>query len=188
MSVYGEFFTKFLAPFFEGLKDIVVSFFAGLGRMFNIMNYIQVISDYKNDMKGIGLIILIVSILFLLAILGIIVFLIVRAVRVYLRYRRNLRKEDLLIEEIENLNNDIIKLKAQNMKLSELTNENGEIEYDENGNIVNALKEGESRFFKLTNVDKKYEDFTPEPINNNFSLESFCETFRNFSASKLGLY
>ena len=39
--------------------------------------------------------------------------------------------KDMLIEEIENLNNDIIKLKRQNAKIAELTNENGEIELDE---------------------------------------------------------
>ncbi len=188
MNVYGEFFTKFMAPFFEGIMEIVKSFFNGLGQMFNVLNYIQVVSDYKSEMNGIGLVILIFSIVFLLAIFALIVFLIVRAVRTYLRYRRNVHREDLLIEEIENLNNDILKLKRQNEKISQLTNEEGEIEYDEEGNIKNELKDGESRFFKLTTVDKKYEDFTPEVIHNDFDLDDFCEIFRNYSASQLGLY
>lgn len=188
MSIYGEFFTKFMAPFFEGLMDIVKSFFGGLGQMFNVLNYIEVIGDYKEHLKGVGLVIAIFSVIFLIAIFALIAFLIVRAVRVYLRYRRNVRREDLLIEEIETLNNDIIKLKQQNAKIAELTNEKGEIEYDENGNIINELKEGESRFFKLTNVDKRFEEYTPEEITNSFDLNSFCETFRNYSASKLGLY
>lgn len=188
MNVYGEFFTKFMAPFFEGLLSIVKSFFQGLGQMFNILNYIEVIQEYKGDLKGPGIIILIMSIIFMVAILAIIVFLIGRAINTYVRYRRNVKKEDLLIEEIENLNNDIIKLKRQNEKFSELTNQDGEIEYDEDGNVKNELKEGESRFFKLTSVDEKYANFTPEPIHNNFTLESFCEAFRNYSASKLHLY
>lgn len=188
MSVYGEFFTKFMAPFFEGLMNIFKSFFSGLGQMFNILNYIEVMGEYKEHLKGLGLVIAIFSVIFLIAIFALIVFLIVRAVRVYLRYRRNVRREDLLIEEIETLNNDIIKLKQQNAKIAELTNENGEIEYDEDGNIKNELKEGESRFFKLTNVDKKFEEYTPEAISNDFDLNSFCEIFRNYSASKLGLY
>lgn len=188
MSVYGEFFTKFMEPFFEGLMNIVKSFFTGLGQMFNVLNYIQVVQDYKNELHGMGLVILIFSIIFLVAIFAVIVFLIVRAIRTYAKYRRNVKREDQLIEEIENLNNDILKLKRQNAKISELTNSDGEIEYDENGNIKNELKDGESRFFKLSNVDKKYADFTPEAINNSFDLNSFCETFRNYSASKLGLY
>lgn len=188
MSVYGEFFTKFMEPFFEGLLGICKSFVMGLGQMFNILNYIQVIQDYKNDLHGFGLVICIFSIIFLLAIVALIVFLIARAVKTYLRYRRNVKKEDLLIEEIESLNNDILKLKRQNAKIAELTNESGEIEYDENGNVKNELKAGESRFFKLTNVDNKYAEYTEESISNSFNLNEFCEAFRNYSASKLGLY
>ena len=188
MNVYGEFFTKFMAPFFEGLMTIVKSFFQGLGQMFNVLNYIQVISDYKGDLKGVGLVILIISIVFLIAVFAILIFLITSAVRTYLRYRRNVRREDLLIEEIETLNNDIIKLKRQNEKFAELTNAEGEIEYDEDGNVKNELKEGESRFFKLTNIDQKYAEYTPDKIENNYTLESFCEVFRNYSASRLHLY
>lgn len=188
MSVYGEFFTRFLAPFFEGLADIVKSFFSGLASMFNILNYIEVIEEYKGDLHGIGWLMLIGAIIFLIVIFGLIVFLITRAVRTYLKYRRNVKREDQLIEEIENLNNDIIKLKRQNEKMSELTNAAGEVEYDEDGNIKNELKEGESRFFKLTNVDNKFKDYTPEKINNSYSLDELCEIFRNYSASKLHLY
>ena len=188
MSSYGEFFTQMMAPFFEGLMDIVKSFFTGLFQMFNVLNYVEVISKYKDVLHGAGIVILIFSIIFLLAICGLIVFLIVRAIRVYLRYRRNVRREDQLIEEIENLNNDILKLKLQNAKISEITNENGEIEYDEDGNVKNELKDGESRFYKLTKVDEKYKDYTPEEIKNDFDLAGFCDRFRNYAASKLHLY
>ena len=188
MSVYGEFFTKFMAPFFEGLTNIFKSFFEGLFRMFNILNYIEIINEYSDEMKGTGLVILIFSILFLLAIFAFIFFIIVKAIKTYMRYRRNVKKEDRLIEEIENLNNDILKLKKQNAKISELANENGEIEIDENGQPINSLKKGESRFFKLSNIDEKYANYQPEVINNTFTLAEFCELFRNYSASKLHLY
>ncbi len=188
MSVYGEFFTKFMEPFFEGILDILKGIGTGIGQMFNIVNYITVINDYKSEMTGVGLVVMILSIILLLALFAIIVFFIYRAVKTYIRYRRNVKKEDRLIEEIEVLNNEVLKLKRQNAKIAELTNENGEIEYDEDGNIKNELKEGESRFFKLSNVDAKFKDFTPEEIHNNFTLEELCDVFRNFSASKLGLY
>ena len=188
MSVYGEFFTKFMEPFFEGLLTILKSFVEGLGQMLNIVNYITVINDYKNDLTGVGMVIMILSIILLLAIFAIIVYFIYRMIRTYVRYRRNVKKEDQLIDEIEILNNEMFKLKRQNAKISEITNENGEIEYDENGNIKGELQEGESRFFKLSNVDKKFSEFTPEEIHNNFNLEELCDTFRNYSASRLKLY
>ncbi len=188
MNIYGEFFTSFMAPFFDGLVHIFKSFFEGLYQMFNVLTYIDVVTKYKDNLTGVGLVILIFSIIFLLAMFAFIIFCIVRIIRTYLRYRRNVRKEDMLIEEIENLNNDILKLRKQNSKFSELTNDEGEIEYDENGKPVNSLKEGESRFFKLTSVDEKYKDYKPVPIENKFTLAEFCELFRNYSASKLKLY
>ena len=174
MSVYGEFFTKFMEPLFEGFVSIFKGLGQGLFQMFNIMNYITVISDYKKDLTGVGLVIMIFSIIFLLAIFGLIIFLIYRSIKVYIRYRRNVKKEDMLIDEIDSLNNEIFKLKRQNAKFSELTNENGEIEYNEDGTPKNELKEGESRFFKLSNVDARYENMTPEEIHNTFTLEEFC--------------
>ena len=188
MSVYGEFFAKFMEPLFEGFVSIFKGLGSGLFQMFNIVNYITVINDYKSDLTGIGLVIMIFSIIFLVAIFALIVFLIYKSIRVYVRYRRNVKKEDMLIEEIDSLNNEIFKLKRQNAKISELTNENGEIEYNEDGTVKNELKEGESRFFKLSNVDAKYENMTPEEIHNTFTLEEFCDQFRNYSASKLHLY
>ena len=188
MSVYGEFFTKFMEPFFEGLMTILKAIASGLGQMFNIVNYITVINDYKSDLKGVGLVIMILTILLLLAIIAIIIFFIYRAIKTYVRYRRNVKKEDQLVDEIEILNNEVLKLKKQNAKIAELTNEDGEIEYDENGNIKGELKEGESRFFKLSNVDNKFKEYTPEEIHNDFTLAQLCEIFRNYSASKLKLY
>ena len=188
MSTYGEFFTKFMEPLFEGFVTIFKGLVQGLFQMFNIVNYITVINDYKSDLTGVGLVIMILSIVFLLAIFALIVFLIYRSIRVYVRYRRNVKKEDMLIEEIDSLNNEIFKLKRQNAKFSELTNEAGEIEYNEDGTPKNELKEGESRFFKLSNVDTKYENSAPEEITNTFTLEEFCNQFRNYSASRLHLY
>ena len=130
MSVYGEFFTKFMEPFFEGLLNIFKGIGSGIGQMFNIVNYITVINDYKSDLTGVGLVIMILTIILLVAIIAVIIFFIYRAIRTYVRYRRNVKKEDQLIEEIEVLNNEILKLKRQNAKIAELTYENVEIEYD----------------------------------------------------------
>lgn len=188
MSVYGEFFTKFMGPLFEGFIKIFKGLGEGLFQMFNVVTYITVIGDYKSDLKGLGLLVMVLSIVFLLAIMALIVFLIYKSVKTYLRYRRNVKKEDMLVEEIDSLNNEIFKLKRNAEKFSELANANGEIEYNEDGTPKNELKEGESRFFKLSTVDAKFKDYTPEEIVNNFTLESFCDTFRNYSASKLHLY
>ena len=164
MSVYGEFFTKFMGPLFEGFIKIFKGLGEGLFQMFNVVTYITVIGDYKSDLKGLGLLVMVLSIVFLLAIMALIVFLIYKSVKTYLRYRRNVKKEDMLVEEIDSLNNEIFKLKRNAEKFSELANANGEIEYNEDGTPKNELKEGESRFFKLSTVDAKFKDYTPEEI------------------------
>ena len=187
MNASREFFTKFMEPLFEGFVSIFKGIGQGLFQMFNIVNYITVINDYKSELTGAGLVVMILSIIFLIAIFGLIIFLIYRSIKVYVRYRRNVKKEDMLIEEIDSLNNEIFKLKRQNAKFSELTNEAGEIEYNEDGTPKNELKEGESRFFKLSNVDITYENNAPEEIQNSFTLEEFCNRFRDYSASKLHL-
>ncbi len=181
MSVYGEFFTKFMAPLFEGLAKIFKGLVEGLFQMFNIINYATVIGDYKSDLTGLGLVIMILSIIFLIVIFGLIFFLIYKSIKTYVRYRRNVKKEDMLIEEIDSLNNEIFKLKRQNEKIKE-------IELNEDGTIKNELPEGESRFFKLSNVDRKYVNTTLAEIHNSFTLEELCNIFRNYSASRLHLY
>ena len=188
MNVYGEFFTQFMEPFFEGLLNIIKGIGSGIGQMFNFVNYITVINDYKSDLTGMGLVVMILSIILLLGLFAVIIFLIYRGIRTYIKYRRNVKKEDRLIEEIENLNGEILKLKKQNAKFAEITDEDGNVEYDEDGHIKNELKEGESRFFKLSSVDDKFKNTTPEEIHNDYKLDELCERFRNFSASRLHLY
>ena len=188
MNVYGEFFTQFMEPFFEGLLNIIKGIGSGIGQMFNFVNYITVINDYKSDLTGMGLVVMILSIILLLGLFAVIIFLIYRGIKTYVKYRRNVKKEDRLIEEIENLNGEILKLKKQNAKFAEITDEDGNVEYDEDGHIKNELKEGESRFFKLSSVDDKFKNTTPEEIHNDYKLDELCERFRNFSASRLHLY
>ena len=50
------------------------------------------------------------------------------------------------------------------------------------------INSGESRFYMLTQVDKEKAEAKPEQFENDISMSELCERFRNFSASKLGLY
>ena len=118
MNIYGEFFTQFMEPFFEGLLTILKGIASGIGQMFNFVNYITVINDYRSDLTGMGLVVMILSIILLLGLFVLIIFLIYKSIKTYVKYRRNVKKEDRLIEEIENLNGEILKLKKQNEKFS----------------------------------------------------------------------
>lgn len=58
------------------------------------------------------------------------------------------------------------------------------------GKPVQKIVTGEVRFPKLSAVDEFYlsEDYVKPEFKNNYTLEELCTNFRNFAASKLGLY
>ena len=58
------------------------------------------------------------------------------------------------------------------------------------GKPVQSVDVGELRFPKLSAVDAVYkaEDYEAPQFPVNYTLEELCMTFRNFAASKLGLY
>ncbi len=188
-NLYSDFFMKFMEPFFEGLATIFKNLFVGLFQMFNILNYIDVIKEYQGQLSSGGVFIIILTSLCLLVIYGIIVFLIVLGIRRFVRYHKNRIKQESMIEEIDRLNIDIVKLKNENQKFLTMSDPSqGEIEYDEDGNVINKLVDGESRFFRLTKVDEKMANYKPPVYNKTITLKEFCENFRNFAASKLNLY
>ncbi len=185
MEKFGEFFVEFMKPFFKTLVDILEYIIMGILKMFNVVTYIQVIKDYSKWFKGASWILVIFTILCLIAIVGLIVWGIYYLIKRRIKYRRNLHKQESLLEEVEKLNNDVIRLKKENEKFLELS---GEVEYDENGNIINKTPEGESRFFRLTRIDKEMESYTPTKMDDNMTLEKICTDFMNYSASELKLY
>lgn len=190
MGSTGEFFLDFMKPFFNGIIDVFKGIGEGLGEMFNIINYFNVIKDHMDNLNTFGWIIVVLSCLFLVFIFAVLIFLIAKGIKKYIKYRKNYSRQDGLIDEIEELNNDIVKLRNENEKYKNMADpDTGEVEYDEEGNIINKLKEGESRFFKLTEIDSQMENYKEEGAwNETIKLNQMCDQFREFSASKLGLY
>ncbi len=184
MNNYGKFFVDFLTPFFDGIVSIFKSIFMGILRMFNIVDYLSIIDQYKGSVSSIFIIIAVLCLLVLIALFAFIVFVVTRKI---LRVVRKSHEQDALLEEVEKLNYDMIKLKQENDKLTTMANE-GE-EFDENGNPITKLGKGESRFYKLTEIDKKWADYVPDKnVDTSITLKEICEKFRNYNASELELY
>ena len=185
MTSNGDFFLEFMEPLVGGMLDLIKGIGASLAKIFNIANYIDII---KNN-KGVSGFVVFISVVCLLLLFGLICFLIYRIVRRIIRFRHNVSHQESLVEEIDNLNNDIARLRNENERYKEMANAaTGEVEYDENGNVINKINESETRFFKLTQIDQKFENYTFPEFNNTISLNELCERFRNYSASKLHLY
>ena len=186
MGINGEFFLKFLEPFFGGLVAFFKAIGAAIVKIFNIATYFDIIKEYQE--KGTSTIIVILAVLALIVLFAVIALLIFLLVRRIIKWRHNVSHHEKMVEEIENLNNDVVRLRNENQKYLEMANPESGVEYDENGNITNKLSEGESRFFKLTQIDEKYKDYVAPDLHETITLDKLCETFRNYSASQMKLY
>lgn len=184
VSTNSDFFLEFMEPLIGGIWDLIKGIGNALIRIFNIANYIDIINNHS----GVSPLIVAVSIISLLILFGLIAFLIYRLVRRLIRFRHNVHHQETLVDEIESLNNDVAKLRAENERFKEMANEanNEEVEYDENGNVIS--KANDSRFYKLTKIDEEYSNYVKPDWHETISLEALCEQFRNYAASRLHLY
>ncbi|MDD2409123.1 MAG: hypothetical protein PHD03_00150 [Bacilli bacterium] len=189
MNIYGEFFLKFMEPFFGGIISLFAELGKSLYRIFNILTYIDIIKEYITELSGIGVVMVVIATLCLLLLFGLFFFFIYKLITNFIKYRQRMKHQESLVEEIDNLNNEVIKLKSENEKFLNMTDPtSGEIEYDEDGNVINKLSEGESRFFKLSQVDNMMQTYEAKIYAEITSLENLCQDFLYYSASKLGLY
>ena len=184
VSTNSDFFLEFMEPLIGGIWDLIKGIGNALIRIFNIANYIDIINNHS----GVSPLIVAISIISLLILFGLIGFLIYRLTRRLIRFRHNVHHQETLVDEIESLNNDVAKLRAENERFKEMANEanNEEVEYDENGNVIS--KANDSRFYKLTKIDEEYANFVKPELNETISLDALCEQFRNYAASRLHLY
>ena len=198
MDLFVRFLYDFLSLFFGGLKKIFLGIFTGIMDIFNLKRYYEVIKFYSEDLSTMEWILVILAALCVLIILGTIIFLVYLLIRKYIRLRKSLVEQEELLEEVANLNRDVLKLTQEKdkilaMKVSQLGLKPNESNIEDidgiNGESNNEmLKEGESRFSKLSLIDEEYKDYVVEDYHNTFTLPELCEKFRNFAASKLGLY
>ena len=201
MDLFVRFLYDFLSLFFEGVKKIVFGLFNGLKDMFNLVGYYKIIKGYSEDLTVGTWIMVILAAICVLLILGIIIFLICFLIKKYIRLRKSLVEQEELLEEVADLNKEVLKLTTEKdkilaMKVSQLglkpSEANIEVTDDtqeeNDSEKKDVLKAGESRFSKLSLIDEEYKDYVIEDYHNTFTLPELCETFRNFAASKLGLY
>ena len=164
--------------------------------MFDIKIYQNMLATYKSDfsMPEWGLVV--ISILFVAIFIGLIIALIYLLIRKYLRFRKEAINQDELLDEVANLNGQVASLLKEKeeilaMKVSQLglkPDESPKEEIGKQGDDGDSATNPDIRFSKLDQIDKEYEDYESIDYGNNFTLPELCANFRNFAASKLGLY
>ena len=162
MDTVFKFLFEFLGQFFGSLWSIITGLFGGVGNAFDFSAYVNIINAYTTELGGLAWVIAIIAIVLLVAVLALCVW---------------------LIEQDKTLSMKVSQIGLNPNESSELTGE--EIESLNNGEEEDT---GESRFYKLTEIDQLWADYVPPVYDNDITLPEFCERFRLFACSQLGLY
>ena len=203
MATYLRFLYDFMEQFFSGIINIFIGLVNGIGKMFNFKAYLKILKEYSSEFSVGQWILVGLAVLLVFAFLVGIIYLIFLLIRKYFRFRKTLVEQESLLEEVAKLDRDVIRLNQEKeelyaLKVSQIGlkpqeglstgDENVEVKEDNKDNKEPEKTEGNSRFFKLTQIDEEYADKKPVNFGNTFTLEELCETFRNYAAYKMKLY
>jgi hypothetical protein len=192
-----------MSQFFGGIMKILQGIFGGIVEIFSIGEYYNVVKNYSQDFSLVEWILTGITVIIFIAIIGLIIFLVFLLFRKYARVRKTLVEQEALLEEVGKLNREVFKLTQEKerilaMKISQLGLKPGESpeldsaidgeEKKDDEEEVDISPTGRSRFYKLTEVDLAMANYQPEETNNTLNLSEICDTFRNYAASKMGLY
>jgi large-conductance mechanosensitive channel len=198
MEAFTRFLYDVLTQFFSGVLTIITSIGKGFSQMFDISTYKDIMSSYSSDLSTPEWVLTVISVVIVIIICFIFAFFIFLILKKYLKFRKEAIEQEVLLEELSDLNNRVSTLiKEKNeilaMKVSQIGLKPGESnlveinEKDENNEEDKKLV-GDQRFSKLAQIDEEYKGYKIKDYSNNFTLPELCEDFRNFAASKLGLY
>ncbi|MCH5303694.1 MAG: hypothetical protein J1E41_02420 [Ruminococcus sp.] len=199
MDVVFKFLFQFLGQFFGSLWGAITGVFIGIGNAFNIPEYISIITRYTTTLGGLAWVVAIIAIVLLVAVLALLVFLIVVSLKKFFSARRARKDTGSLVQEVQALNREVMRLnlekdKILSMKVSQIglnPNEISELTGEELETLNGEGEEGgegEVRFLKLTQLDEDWADYQPPVYDNDITLPEFCDRFRLFACSRLGLY
>jgi hypothetical protein len=194
--------------FFQYLKEWLVKFFTHLGQFFydwivykwlkvpsNFSTYNDLFTSYYKDFGGWGWFFFVIWWIFFAACVIGLFWLIIHFLAKYIRFNKRELDKQKMAEQIEQLNNELYeavteKNKILNLKVGSLgLRPSGARTTPEQEEAANTLKEVQSRFTRLVQVDNKYAKVdTSIPDVPGLTLEELCMKFRNFAASSLGLY
>ncbi len=169
--------------------------------------YINLFKTYRGDLSTAGWICVIILHCLLIALGVLVIYLIYRGLRVVFRFKVPVVEYEKMKDEVVRLNREVLKMNYEKdkilaMKVSEIgmpVNDdilNGE--YPEEEGIVagegeetevKTVDTSELRFPRLSAVDLFYkQEYVAPQYDNTVTLEEICQRFRNYAASRLGLY
>ena len=203
MSAFLDWFFAFMTTMINGLWKIISGIGNGIFQIFNVPAYISQFNTYKNGFSIIDWVLAILSMLMVIAIWGIILTLIVIGIRKYIRFRSGLVGKEDLLQELAKLHRDVLKMTQERERILGLKMGTDLSNVDDLNDILNpdAAQEEEPeekeepevqlqpiRFARLAAIDQLYADYVRPEYDDDYTLESLCDQFRNFACSRMGLF
>lgn len=207
MAEFSKYFISFLKKFFENFLDWFKTLFSLFSKIFysypkQYINDIITSCVNNENFKVLDWIVLVLVSIVLVIFFGLVIVAIFQFLRKYIRFRKREIEKDELVDEIAVLNNRVFDLVEEKNKILALRiNQIGGTEaYARQADMVrgtSSLKgkrpalQSDSRFVKLTQVDKDYEissEFTVMQSSDMVNLPELIDRFIKYSASQLHLY
>ena len=201
-----DFLKDFLLVFWNGIVMIFMGIFGGLYQLFNFPEYAQAFKTYSGNFNAVHWLIAILAVILIVAMLVALVWVVVYFLIRFLKSRKNVVMPDDLVDEISSLKRQIVKLSIEKERILGMKLSNFGADFDtpisidgeganitvsgdaEDDGVAGKIKEGESRFYKLTEVDAYYETYEAPEFDYNITLEELCDRFRNFACNKMKLF
>lgn len=207
MAEFSKYFISFLKKFFENFLDWFKTLFSLFSKIFysypkQYINDIITSCVNNENFKVLDWIVLVLVSIILVIFFGLVIVVIFQFLRKYIRFRKREIEKDELVDEIAVLNNRVFDLVEEKNKILALRiNQIGGTEaYARQADMergTSSLKgkrpalQSDSRFVKLTQVDKDYEissEFTVMQSSDMVNLPELIDRFIKYSASQLHLY
>lgn len=207
MAEFSKYFISFLKKFFENFLDWFKTLFSLFSKIFysypkQYINDIITSCVNNENFKVLDWIVLVLVSIVLVIFFGLVIVVIFQFLRKYIRFRKREIEKDELVDEIAVLNNRVFDLVEEKNKILALRiNQIGGTEaYARQADMergTSSLKgkrpalQSDSRFVKLTQVDKDYEissEFTEMQSSDMVNLPELIDRFIKYSASQLHLY
>lgn len=189
INLVFEFLKAFLGAFYDkGIGSI----FWGIIHIFYNDGYADAFKNYTEYFGAGEWAVAIIFIILIVAAIVAVIVLLALGIRKLVRISKAKVLPQDLVEECANLKKQIIKMSAEKdrilgMRVSDIGNYEGE-EDGEGEKKEEQSPTGESRFYKLTEIDKIYENYVPPVYDDEITLPELCDRFRNFACSRMKLY
>ena len=214
MDNFLRYFYQDIGRVFEAFLGAVSAILNFLNYLLNFPMRMEIIKEYEKDFSFGEWIAMLAVNLLLVALIVVMVILLFKLLRKMFRRYVPAKKYDELARQVRNLQRDLLRAnyekdKLLSMRMAHLSGNSPEMEEQDaaqeqnqeekenflpqkqNRNTVDSpcVDPQNSRFFRLTTVDNYYKSEYIAPVyEDTVTLEDFCERFRRYSASKLGLY